>query len=198
MGEKHICEQSSGEETVHKWSFLPIFALCSKLYPRNFNYMSTVKCLESLKLGQKSSFLDRHRKRAPCNECIISENSKLHSCSSTFIFSHSVSLLKFLFFSGKESHTIHIEIPYISGSLFAFSTKVHHSPNICINAYVICSVQQKRQSGGKKASTMGYQIRDKNICPQHSGFSLYYFHTTTGHGFHICGYLTRPGLVFSL
>ncbi|RZB36895.1 MAG: hypothetical protein SRB2_01695 [Desulfobacteraceae bacterium Eth-SRB2] len=46
--------------SVHKWSFCPISALCSKNNPRNINYMPAVIFFACLDLEQKSSFMDGH------------------------------------------------------------------------------------------------------------------------------------------
>jgi hypothetical protein len=46
--------------SIHKWSFCPISALCSKNNPRNINYMPAVIFFACLDLEQKSSFMDGH------------------------------------------------------------------------------------------------------------------------------------------
>jgi hypothetical protein len=46
--------------SIHKWSFCPISALCSKNNPRNINYMPVVIFFACLDLEQKSSFMDGH------------------------------------------------------------------------------------------------------------------------------------------
>jgi hypothetical protein len=46
--------------SIHKWSFCPISALCSKNNPRNINYMPVVIFFACLDLEQKFSFMDGH------------------------------------------------------------------------------------------------------------------------------------------
>jgi hypothetical protein len=46
--------------SIHKWSFYPISALCSKNNPRNITHMPVVIFLICLDLEQKSSFMDGH------------------------------------------------------------------------------------------------------------------------------------------
>ena len=45
---------------IHKWSFCPISALCSKNNPRNIKHMPAVIFFACLDLEQKSSFPDGH------------------------------------------------------------------------------------------------------------------------------------------
>ena len=46
--------------SIHKWSFCPISALCSKNNPRNINHVPAVIFFACLDIEQKSSFLDKH------------------------------------------------------------------------------------------------------------------------------------------
>jgi hypothetical protein len=46
--------------SIHKWSFCPISALCSKNNPRNIKYMPVVIFFTCLDLEQKSSSVDGH------------------------------------------------------------------------------------------------------------------------------------------
>ena len=46
--------------SIHKWSFCPISALCSKNNPRNITHMPAVIFLACLDIEQKSSFMDGH------------------------------------------------------------------------------------------------------------------------------------------
>jgi len=46
--------------SIHKWSFCPISALCSKNNPQNINYMPAVIFFACLDLEQKSSFMEGH------------------------------------------------------------------------------------------------------------------------------------------
>jgi len=46
--------------SIHKWSFCPISALCSKNNPLNINYIPAVIFFACLDIEQKSSFLGGH------------------------------------------------------------------------------------------------------------------------------------------
>jgi hypothetical protein len=46
--------------SIHKWSFCPISALCSKNNSRNIKYMPAVIFFACLDFEQKSSFMDGH------------------------------------------------------------------------------------------------------------------------------------------
>ncbi len=50
---------------VHKWSFRPISASCSKNNARNITYMPVLIFFAILDLERKSSFLDRHKITMP-------------------------------------------------------------------------------------------------------------------------------------